>query len=253
MPTKKIYKAYFSRGMMESVLKKIFSGKSDEYVHNEFTKFSRGSFGNRYLIDAKKKADKFSIKTGAEFANFLVRSCLEKINGSVEVSGVIVSTFDIKKDMGGSVFNPDEDVKQFMGIKQLKVNGNIPTKKIIEIMDKYPKAFFALTFSGKDFELKIKAKAPKSAKPSTKGADEIKADFCSLKTSDKSIVNDLFFDIPEFKEIKINHTIQIDNITLPKGEKDPIKIRENATREGKIIRKVIADGNISRKEAEFKA
>lgn len=238
---------------MENVIKKIFNGKKDDFVHDEFIKFSRGTFGNKYLLDGKKQSDKFSIKTGAEFTNFLVRSCLEKIDEDIEVTGVIVSTFDIRAGMGGQVFNPEEEIKQFMGIKQLKVAGKISPGKIIEVMDKYPRAFFALSFSGKDFNLKIKAKAPKSAKPSTKGESEIRADFCSLKTNDKTIVNDLFFDFPEFKEIRINHTLEISDIVLPKGEKDPVKMRENAVRKGKIKRRIIVDGRIIQKEAGFEA
>ena len=60
---------------MSSVLKKIFSEQSDEEVHNEFIKFGKGVFENRYLLEAKKQKDKWAIKTSAEFSNFLVRSC----------------------------------------------------------------------------------------------------------------------------------------------------------------------------------
>jgi hypothetical protein len=236
---------------MENSIKKVFGRKIDDELHGEFIKFSRGVFANRYLIDAKLNAGKYSIKTGPEFANFFVRSCLKMLQGDVDITGAIVSTFNIKEKMGGTVFNPDEEVKQFMGIKQLKVNGKISPQKVLDLMDKFPRAFFALTFSGNDFDLKIKPKAPKSAKPSTKGEDEIKADFCSLKTVNKELANDLFFDVPEFKEIHINHTIKIENIILPKDEKDPVKLRENAIRKGKMIRKITADGKISEKETDF--
>lgn len=234
---------------MESVLKKIFSGKNDSDVHDEFIKFSRGSFDNRYLIEAKKQKGRWSIKTSAEFTNFLVRSCLEEARGEVEVKGIIVATFDVSSEAGFEI----SSTKQFMGIKQAVVDSKIHADKIINLMEKYPKAFFALSFSGADFELKVKAKAPKNAKPSTKGESEIKADFCSLKTSNKKIIDDLLFDIPIFDEIKINHTIQINDIILPKGEKNPVKIREDAVRKGKIIRKAVVDGKKLMKEAEFEA
>ena len=234
---------------MESFIKKIFKNEKDNEVHIELIKFSRGVFNNRYLLEAKKQADKYSIKTGAEFANFFVRSCMEKIKGDVDVKGVIVATFDVSKEAGFEISN----IKQFMGIKQAVVDTKVSSEKIISLMNKYPKAFFALTFSGRDFDLKIKPKAPKSAKPSTKDAAEIKIDFCSLKTNNMEIINDLFFDSPNFKEIRISHTIQIDQITLPKGEKDPVKIRENALRKGKIIRKIASDGKTMQKEVAFEA
>lgn len=238
--------------MMESFLKKIFAGKRDDEVHNEFIKFSRGVFDNKYVIEAKKQSDKYSIKTSAEFANFLVRKYLEKADGEIDVTGIIVSTFDLRKE-AGYLFSPEERVKQFMGIKQLIVNGKIESKKILDTMDKYPRAFYALTFKIDNAELKIKPKAPKGAKPSNKGESEIKANFCSLKTNDLGIINDLFFDFPEFKEIKINHTIQIDDIILPKNIDDPVKIRELAVRKGKITRKIVVDGKKVQKEQVFEA
>jgi len=238
---------------MESTIKKIFSGKSDEFVHNEFIKFSKGVFGNRYLVEAKKKKDGWKIKTSNEFANFLVRNCLEKINENVDMTGVIVSTFDIRNGMGGYVFKPEEEVKQFMGIKQLKVDSNVSPKRVIEAMNKFPKAFFALSFSGNNFKLKIKPKAPKSAKPSASGEKEVKAEFCSIETNEHNIVNDILFDCMSEPEVSIRHELHINEIVIPKGEKDPLKMRENAVRKGKIIRILKIGERETRKEASFEA
>jgi len=238
---------------MENIIRKIFSKKIDENVHDDFVKFSRGNFKDKYLLEAKKQKDKWSIKTSAEFANFLVRKCLENVKSDIEVKGVIVSTFDIREKMGGFVFSPGEKVKKFMGIKQLQVEGKIKPQRIIEVMDKFPRAFYALSFSGDDFELKIKPKAPKSAKPSAGGEKEASADFCSLKTSNKEIVNDLFFDIDNFNEIAIKHEILIKEIILPSGETNPEKLRENAKRKGKIIRKISVDGKEIVRESDFEA
>ena len=238
---------------MENTIRKIFSGKIDGSVHDEFVKFGRGNFKDKYLIEAKKQKDKFSIKTSAEFANFLVRKCLEDAEEEVEVKGVIVSTFDIREKMGGFVFSPEEKVKKFMGVKQLQVDGKIKPQRIIEVMNKFPRAFYALSFLTKNNELKIKPKAPKSAKPSAKGEKEASADFCSLKTTDREVVNDLFFDIGDFNEVAIKHEIIIKEIILPKGETDPEKLRENAKRKGKIIRKIVVDGKEITKEKDFEA
>ena len=120
-------------------------------------------------------------------------------------------------------------------------------------MNKFPKAFFALSFSLKNYTLKIKPKAPKSGKPAKKGDEDVKADFCSLKTSDNSIINDLFFDNKNFKEIQIKHQININEIILPKGISDPIKMRELAKRKGIISRIIKSDGNSTTKEKEFEA
>src|SRR5437762_642366 len=98
---------------MENVMKIIFSGKTSDEVHSDFVKFSRGVFMHRYLLEAKKQKDRYVIKAGAEFANFLVRACLEKAGtGAMAMKGVIVSTFDITKDMPFE----KQGMKQFMGI-----------------------------------------------------------------------------------------------------------------------------------------
>jgi hypothetical protein len=236
---------------MESAIKKIFSGRTDAEVHSEFVKFSKGVFGGRYLLEAKKQKDRWSIKTGAEFANFLVGKCLEEVSGKIFVKGIITSTFDIRTGMGGFVFNPEEEVKQFMGIKQLKVDCEAESRRIAEVMNKFPRAFFALSFSTGKSELKIKAKAPKSAKPSAGGEKEPKAEFCSLKTSNRQIVDDLFFDNPDFNRISIKHTIKINEILIPKGISSPVEMREKAVRKGVIVREVEADGRKSSREAKF--
>lgn len=233
---------------MESVLKRIFSGKSDEEVHGEFIKFSRGVFDNRYLIEAKKQKDKWNIKTGYEFANFLVRKCLEKINGEIDISGIIVFTGSLEDSKV-----PIERVKQFMGIKQYIINAKVNASDVLNLMNKYPKAFFALSLKFGDGELKIKAKAPKSAKPSNKEDKEVKADFCSLKTNDQGIIDDLFFDFHDFNEIKIKHSLNIQEVIIPKGIDDPVKMREMSKRKGKIIREINVDGRVEKKEVEFEA
>ncbi len=238
---------------MQNTIRKIFSGQIDGGIHSEFVKFSKGVFENRYLIEAKKQKDKWSIKTGAEFANYFVRKCLEGISGKVKATGVIVSTFKIRDSMGGFVFSPEEEVKQFMGIKQLKVDGEIEVQRIMEVMNKFPKAFFALSFAHSGNELKIKPKAPKSAKPSTKSESEPKIDFCSLKTDNKEIVDDLFFDYPDFSEIKIKHTLMINEIILPEGEKNPEKMRELSIRKGIVKRFARIDGDERVSEAGFEA
>jgi len=238
---------------MQSVIHRIFLGESDEEVHNEFVKYSKGIFENKYLLKGKKQKSGWQIKTSAEFVNFLVRSCLERMRGEIDVKGVIVSTFDMRSILGEHVFSPDEKVKQFMGIKQIIVDAKIPPEKVIEVMDKFPRAFYALSFSTSEFQLKVKAKAPKSAKPASGGEKEAVPDFCSLKTSDREIVEDLFFDFPDFKEIKISHSIHINEIEIPKGISDTLKIREMSVRKGMIVRKIVIDGDNREKQTEFKA
>lgn len=234
---------------MEHILRTIALGKTNDELHGDFVKYSKGAFENKYLIDAKKQKDAWNIKTGPELANTLVRMCLHKVKEDIDVTGVIVATFDV----ASKAKFPIDNVKQFMGIKQAVVNTKVSPNKILEMMKEFPRAFYALSFSGNDFVLKIKAKAPKSAKPASGGDKEPKAEFCSLKTSDGEIAKELFFDIPEFKEVNIKHILRINDIELPKGVSDPAQIREKAIRKGILIRIAKVDGKEIVNEYPFSA
>ncbi|MEA3248220.1 MAG: hypothetical protein U9Q73_00785 [Nanoarchaeota archaeon] len=231
-------------------VKKIFDGVFDEEVHSDFLKFGRGEYKYKYLIEGKRQAKKWAIKTGPEYANFLVRKCLRKINGTVGIKGVIISTSNLKEEVGFNI----KKVSNFQGVKTHVIDIEVEPLKVLELMDKYPRIFFALSFRGDDFILKIKPKRPKGDKKGKEGGKPV-ADFCSLKTEDKDIIDELFFDVSEFKEVSITHTINVRDIIYPEnvGVLKPAETRELAKRKGVIIRKVNADGIEKTSEAEFVA
>ncbi|MFH1237839.1 MAG: hypothetical protein ABIH79_03355 [archaeon] len=230
------------------VMKKIFEKVFDEEVHSDFLKFGRGEYKDKYLVEGKKQAKKWAIKTGAEYANFLVRKCLEKVIGPVNIKGVIISTSDLRNEINFEI----KKVSNFQGVRKHIVDGKVEPSQILNLMAKYPRVFFALSFSGEDFVLKIKPKGPKSEK---KGKDDEGpvVDFCSLKTEDKTIVDELFFGVGDFREVFISHTINVTDIIYPANIESlkPAEIRELAKRKGVIIRKINADGIQKTSEAEF--
>jgi hypothetical protein len=232
---------------MKTVLHAIFEGEIGEEAHSDFLKFSRGVFADRYLVEAKKQKDSWSIKTGPEYANFLVRACLEKAKGKVNVNGIITATFDVS---GKAQFQIAE-VKNAMGIKKAIINTETEPEKILSLMREFPRAFFALSFSTATTTLKIKAKAPKNAKPSSNGGKEPKAEFCSVKTTDQELVSEILFEVPEVKAVAIKHEINITDIDLPKGLTNPVEIREKSKRKGTIKRIVTVDGKQTVSEAKF--
>ena len=231
-------------------MKKIFDGVFDDEVHANFLKFGRGEYKNKYLLEGKRQAKKWAIKAGAEYANLLVRKCLEKMGDSAEVKGVIVSTRDLRDEISFDI----EKVKNFQGVRKHVINGEVNPAQIFELMDKYPKAFFALTFKGEGFVLKIKPKAPASGK---KGKDDEGpvADFCSLKTEDRGIIDYLFFGIGDFSEVKVRHQINVTDIVYPANmeELKPTEVRELAKRKGVVIRTATVDGKEQVSEANFVA
>ncbi len=233
------------------IIKKIFDKIFDEEVHADFLKFGRGEYKDKYLIECKKQAKNWSLKTGPEFVNYLVKKSLENLNGATEIKGIIVSTMDLSEEVDFEIVKKGN----FQGIRKLTINTTIEPSKIIGLMEKYPKVFFALSFKGEDFVLKVKAKAPKSGKPGKESEDGPKIDFCSLKTNDENLINEIFFGVGNFKDAKVIHTINIDGIIYPENMESlkPAEIREQSKKKGILTRKVIADGKETITEAEFTA
>jgi len=235
---------------MDFFIKKIFDGKSDNLVHLQFQKYSKGEFKNKACVKVTNSGNKFSMATGYEYANELVRAVADKLgNNKTHVTGGIITTRDLQGEIDF------KDKKQFMGVKQYVMDKEMTGKEIMAICDKLPTSFIALSFIAGDTELKIKAKAPKSAKPSTKVEEKPKIDFCKLITTDRNLFQAMIFE-PELQNVKkaeIYHDLIITDIILPKGENDFAKMREMAKRKGKVVRKIFVDEKETRREAGFEA
>ena len=232
-------------------IKKIFEGDVDESVHLQFQKFSKGEFQNRALIEVKKTGKGYSIKTSAEFANELVRVVAEKLGEEkTRITGAVVSTQDLTGEL------EFKDKKQFQGVKRYLIDSEMSGKELINLLDKFPKNFFALSFEVGETKLKIKPKAPKSGKPGKSG-EKPKPNFCRLKTNDKELGDSFVFDTLNgtsknyFKKAEITHSFFIDEIIFPEDEKDFAKIREMAKRKGRIVREAVIDGVSSEREILF--
>ena len=233
------------------IIKKIFDGACDEEVHVAFLKFGRGVYRDKYLIEGKKQAKNYAVKTGAEYVNFLVRRCLESVGESVEATGVIVSTLDLRDEIKFDL----KKVSNFQGVRKHAIDGEINSEEIFALMDKYPKAFFALSFKGNNFALKIKPKAPASGKPGKEKEDGPDADFCNLKAGDEKLLGELFFGVGKFEKVRISHEISVTDIIYPADMESlkPTEIREMAKRKGVVKRVAHVDGKEQISSAEFVA
>lgn len=234
---------------MDCFIKKIFDKKADELVHLQFQKFSKGEFRNRAAIVAKKTKNNYSLSTTPEYANELVRATAEKMlpGDKARITGAVISTRDFTGELDF------KDKKQFQGVKRYILDTQLSKEDILNLCDKYPKAFLALSFKTGATELKIKPKAPKSGKLSSKKNEGLKADFCKLKTDDFNLIAGFIFDVNNFKSVEITHDFIITELDIPKDEKDPVKMREDTIRKGKIIRKIKVNGDEKIKETDFSA
>ncbi|MBT4258112.1 hypothetical protein HOD88_02945 [archaeon] len=230
-----------------NLIKNAIDGKADDFAHIQFQRFSKGEFRNRAIIKAKRTKDKFTINTSFEFANELVKLTAEELGqDKTKVVGAIVSTTDLDDLI------EFKEKKQFQGVKRYLLDTEMSGEQILDLLKKFPKNFFGLTFEGKISKLKIKPKAPKAGKPG-KGDEKPKADFCKLITTNKEWGESFVFENPNFKKAEIYHTFFVEKMIMPEGEEDYSKIRELAKRQGRIIRFAEIDEVESEKEYSFTA
>ena len=232
-------------------IKKIFENKTDNKVHQQFTKFSKGVFENKAIIDINVTKKNVRIKTTPEFTNEFVEMGANTIKDKVPVKGISFCTRSIKEECPFEF----KDIKNAMGVKKHMIDTELGKDDILDLINKFPFASINLSFKTDYGTLKVKEKAPKSSKPPKGGEEKPKADYCNFQTSDKSILEDFAFDIKdEFKKAFIIHTFQIDEIIIPDEYKDDFALaRLHAKRKGKVKRYVDVDGNKMESEANFEA
>jgi len=233
-------------------IKNLFDKKGDDMAHLQFQKFSKGEFRNRAIVQAKRTGKKYTVKTSAEFANELVKAVATKVgSANVGVTGAVVSTSDLTEELNFT------EKKQFQGVKRYLIDSEMTGEEILGLIEKFPKAFVALSFETPDEEtkLKVKPKAPKSGKPG-KGDEAPKADFCKLITTDAELGKSFVFDKPDFKKAELKHTFFVESMQIPeelKKSEDFAMVREAAKRVGRIVREGIIDEEDYKKEFEFVA
>ncbi|MCH7568238.1 MAG: hypothetical protein IIA87_02350 [Nanoarchaeota archaeon] len=216
---------------MESFIKKIFRGESDEEVHKYFVRFGKGDYKRRFLISLNK-VGKIKLRASFELANDFVNFVKE--NKDVKFSGKILTKEKV----------PGKEGRKKSGYFVYEISES----SIEKFEDAY---FYLLNVEDPDIVLKIKKKLPRPGKK----ADKIDDKFCSLDLDKKywPMVKDAFFwDVPEnVKKVSIEHELIIDDIIFPEDVDNPVKIRELAKRKGKIIRMTIVDGKEKSEEKEF--
>ncbi len=231
-------------------IKKIFENQVDEKVHSQFTRYGKGIFEYKALLDINVQAKKVKIKTSSEFTNELVGFLANTIEEKTQVKGIIFSTRNLTEESTIEF----QEIKNAMGVKKHIINQELTKEQILETVEKFPYASINLSFKTDKGELKVKEKAPKSGK-SGKGDKAPKADYCVFTTEDRAILEDYAFDIKKpFKKAFISHTLIINDIVIPEEYlNDFAQARLKGIRKGKLIRKIIIEDKEETKEKEFEA
>lgn len=227
-------------------IKKIFENKTDNLVHKNFKRFSKGVYENRALVEVDKGKNSVKVKTSFEFAEDFIRFLGNTINDKVKVTGGIITTKDIRSELGFEV-----EIKQFAGVKTFLIDNEMSKDELFNLFNKFPDALFLLSFSTEYGSFKCKVKSPKAAKP---GKDnEIKANFCTFITNNMDFFKEFAFDIENnFKKLMIKHIFIINELVVDEKDKnDPSLARVNAKRKGIIERFIDIDGQQLKKEINF--
>ena len=226
-------------------IRKIAEGKKDDWVHNQFTRYGRGTYEGKALVEIRRGKSSNTIKTGFEFAGELAYELAETIKGTTRVTGGIIT---IQKIAGEVPFEFAGE-KQFAGVRTFLIDTDLSKEQIQDLFHKFDSALILLSFKTDKGEIKTKVKNAKSGKPG-KEDSEPKADFCSFKTSEDRILKDFCFDIDQdFSRVFIKHTFEIEELEIPGEYKDDYKMaRKAAIRKGKLIRELDIDGTKVTKE-----
>ena len=229
-------------------VKKVVNKEIDDSVHSQFVRFGKGEYNGRFLLSLWK-SKKIKMKSSFEFANDFVKICSSF--GNCKGSGIVLSKKDISEIMRVNNIQGYSETKKGGLYYQNTIDEQELTSQQLQELEK-ESYFTLLDLEGNEFKLKIKKKLPKPGK----SEDKIDDKFCQLEAGEKyysQIKQDFFWDTPEAKKIQIKHSLVINSIIMPEGEKDFAKIRELSKRKGKITRKIDADGQELVKEFDFEA
>ena len=222
-------------------IKKIFENKVDESVHQQFVRFSKGTFENRAIIRVKKSAN-ISVSTSFDLANDLV-AFVSELAPKFKVQGIVLS----KQPLEGL------EGRKKTGLFEYTIDKELSGNELKKLSECYASL---LDCSSQGIELNMKKKLPRP-KPSSSGASKVNEKFCVLVLDNRywsRVYDEFLWDMPpEFKKARIAHVYAINDIILPPGEKDFEKIRLNSKRKGLLTRKAVVDGKEIAKEKEFAA
>lgn len=229
-------------------IRKVFEKKVDEETHHQFSRFSKGTFENKALIDITVTGRGIKLKTSSEFTNELVQLLAHTIKEPVPVKGVIFSTQNLSKESKVEF----SDVKSAIGVRKHFIDQELSKEDLLYLCKTFPEASLNLSFSTDYGSLTVKEKIPKSAKPG-KGDEDPKADFCVFTSEDLRLLENYAFDVKAgFKKLFIKHTYTIVDITISNEYKtDFAMARKMGVRKGRVIRYLTIDGTEEKHETEL--
>lgn len=220
--------------LMEFFIKELITKGVSEHAHRYFTRFGKGTYRRRFLV-------KFS------------RGKTVKIRASFELANEFVGF--VRKHAPHATFSGNVLSQTAIAGKTGRKKGGSYAYEVTESdLREFEHAYYYLVnTTTHDITLKIKKAIPKPGKD----AEKIDDVFCALDVSPalwNVFKNELFWDVSDdATKVSIEHDVNITEIILPPGEKDPVKLRANAKRKGTLARRIDADGETKTTQHAFVA
>ncbi|MBU0762220.1 MAG: hypothetical protein KKD39_04290 [Candidatus Altiarchaeota archaeon] len=224
-------------------IRQFFTGNVEGWVHDFFTRYSKGEFLGPVCEVEVKKSIKF--KGSVEYSNvFGEMVCLT--GGVCKVEGAIFAKEDFRPTLEGLGIEFTDKSKVKQGFYVAEVKGEYPAEVLSGMYGKISFSQALLNLKCGSASLKCKKKPPKPGKE--KDTEFISGDV--PVDSWGKVREEVFFDVGEFTKARVENTLAIESLVIPAGM-PPERARIEARRRGKVKRKVILDGVEKMSECVF--
>lgn len=244
------------------VKKGVYSQPDEEVpdIHRRFVKYSKGAFPGPSL-KIKITKPKITIKASFDYDDAMLFIALQAVSAkTLQVSGSIISGEDFSPILKKNNFPPEFKVVESKGQAknfkvEIKEEVEISTESLQKALsDLFNSCYVLLSFVSKesDVSYKCKSKPPTPNKKDPSDDDpEKRLGFATLTLANKpenfKLIKEIL--IPEEKmvlsnpkEITIENNYEIEDLEMPKNEKDSRLIRIKTKRKGKLKRMITVDG-----------
>ena len=218
----------------------VLTKKTDGHNHQQFIRYSKGTFENRAYYHLKISGQKLTVFCGFELVNDLIYMII-KNNEEIEVKGKVYA-----KEKLHALYLANEEKKK--GFFIYTINDHLTKEQAEEFYETCKETYILVQIKAKDAELKAN---PKPHNPRGKYIEK----FCKVITEGKikaAILDALAWDCPQAKDIEARHTLAITTLNIPPGiENDTVQARLDAKRVGIMYRHLVVDGQETTKEFPF--
>jgi hypothetical protein len=218
---------------MDHIKELIQGDQNHEHVHQKFVKYSKGAFSGPTL-SIKKTGDNLKINGSYDYADAVAGVILKNSPGTIKAAGTIYSRTEIKTPYSTKA-------KKKLGVCIIEIKAEADASALKTLYEQSKDATFLIDIEASGAKMKAKKKPPKPGS----GSDDQFFSATIPGTMIGAVMTDLFFDAQkkDFKEAKISHAYQINEIVIPEEyKKDAAKARLMAKRKGTLKRKVEIDG-----------